>query len=98
MDLGAVTHMDARGIGTLAVLIAQAKSAERRLVLARASDRVERVLRLTQLDVTLRDEFVPDRSALPAEAEEDGELLEEAVARSHLGPRESRNGREGART
>jgi anti-anti-sigma factor len=56
LDLGAVTYMDARGAGMVAVLIAQAKAADRRLLLARSSDRVKRVLRLTRLDVELHSE------------------------------------------
>jgi anti-anti-sigma factor len=71
VDLGTVTHIDARGIGMLAALIAQARSADRQLVLARSSDRVERILRLTRLDVELHDDSVRDRSARPAEADED---------------------------
>ena len=50
LDLGAVTDIDARGVGTLAVLIAHARSTGRRLILARSSRRVDRVLRLTGLD------------------------------------------------
>jgi anti-anti-sigma factor len=85
VDLGTVTHIDARGIGMLAVLIAQARSADRRLVLARSSDRVERILRLTRLDVELHNDSVRDRSARPAEADEDRGVLEQVVVRNHLG-------------
>jgi anti-anti-sigma factor len=95
-DLGAVKHIDARGVGVLAVLIAQAKSADRRLVLARSSDRVQRVLRLTRLDVELHNDSVRDRSARPAEADEDHEVLEQAVVRSRVGPYEAPNGSQGA--
>jgi anti-anti-sigma factor len=56
VDLGAVTHIDARGVGMLALLIAQARSADRQLVLVRSSNRVERVLRLTRLDAELRND------------------------------------------
>jgi anti-anti-sigma factor len=89
VDLGTVTHIDARGIGMLAVLIAQARSADRRLVLARSSDRVERILRLTRLDVELHNDSVRDRSARPAEADEDRGVLEQAVVRTHVGPYEA---------
>jgi anti-anti-sigma factor len=85
VDLGTVTHIDARGIGMLAVLIAQARSADRRLVLARSSDRVERILRLTRLEVELHNDSVRDRSARPAEADEDRGVLEQVVVRNHLG-------------
>jgi hypothetical protein len=85
VDLRAVRHIDARGVGVLAVLIAHAKSADRRLVLARSSDRVERILRLTRLDVELHNDSVRDRSARPAEADEDRGVLEQVVVRNHLG-------------
>jgi anti-sigma B factor antagonist len=96
LDLGAVTHIDARGVGILAVLLAQARSADRQLVLARSSDRVERVLRLTRLDVELHNDSVRDRSARPAEADEDRGVLEQAVVRTHVGPYEAPNGSRGA--
>jgi anti-anti-sigma factor len=96
VDLGTVTHIDARGIGMLAVLIAQARSADRRLVLARSSDRVERILRLTRLDVELHNDSVRDRSGRPAEADEDCGVLEQAVIRNHVGPCEDPNGSQGA--
>ena len=96
VDLGAVTHIDARGVGMLAVFIAQARSADRRLVLARSSDRVERILRLTRLDVELHNDSVRDRSARPAEADEDRGVLEQAVVRNHVGPCEAPNGSQGA--
>jgi anti-anti-sigma factor len=60
LDLGAVAHIDARGVGMLARLVAQAKSADRRLILGKSSDRVERILRLTRLDV----ELTPTPSAI----------------------------------
>jgi anti-anti-sigma factor len=85
VDLGTVTHIDARGSGMLAVLIAQARSADRRLVLARSSDRVERILRLTRLDVELHNDSVRDRNVRPAQADEDRGVLEQAVVRNHVG-------------
>ena len=95
LDLGGVIHIDARGVGMLAVLIAQAKSADRQLVLARSSARVERVLRLTRLDVELHGDSISDRDARPAEPE-DGGALEHGVVRSHVGPCESPGGWRGA--
>ena len=92
LDLGAVTHIDARGVGMLAVLIAQARSTDRGLILSMSSDRVERVLRLTRLDVELHNDSVRDRSARPAEADEDREVLEQAVVGSHVGPCEAPDG------
>jgi anti-anti-sigma factor len=56
LDLGAVTHLDARGVGMLAVLIARARSTDRGLTLSTSSDRVERVLRLSGLDVELHND------------------------------------------
>ncbi len=75
VDLGAVTHIDACGVGMLARLLAQAKSADRRLILARSSDRVERVLRLTRLDVELHNHSIGDRRAPPPKAPDDRGLF-----------------------
>ena len=75
VDLGAVTHIDARGVGMLARLVAQAKAADRRLILARSSDRVGRVLRLTRLDVELHNHSIGDRSTPPPTTLEDRGLF-----------------------
>jgi anti-anti-sigma factor len=42
LDLAGVTHMDARGLGMLAILISQAGCSNRRLVLAMPAGRVAR--------------------------------------------------------
>ena len=97
LDLGGVTNIDAGGVGMLAVLIAQAKSADRRLAVAMSSDRVKRVLQITGLDVQLQNESrVRDWIALRAEADEDRGLLGQAVARSNVGPHGARTGWQGA--
>jgi anti-anti-sigma factor len=93
LDLGGVTDIDARGVGMLAVLIAQAKSTDRGLILSIPSDRVERVLRLTGLDVELHGESrLRDPIARRPEANEDHGLRGRAVARTNGGLRDAQNG------
>lgn len=97
LDLRAVTHIDARGVAMVAALIAQATAADRRVVLAWSSDRVERVLRLTGLDVLLHhDSRVPGGSDLLAEADEDRRPLQQAVAHRSLRPCDGRSDEQGA--
>lgn len=62
LDLRSVTQIDARGAGVLGALCLAARQAGRRLVLADASARVLRVLRLTRLDTALPLLYdLPDR-------------------------------------
>lgn len=63
LDLTRVPQIDAYGIGTLAAVCAAARRSRRRIFLAGASDRVRRVLRLTNLDA-----FIPElgRAATPS--------------------------------
>jgi anti-anti-sigma factor len=97
LDLGAVTDIDARGVGMLAVLIAQARSTDRALILSMSSDRVERVLRLSGLDVELHTESrLRDRTARWAEATEDHGLPEQAAARTRGDLRDGRNSCQGS--
>lgn len=58
LDLRAVTRIDARGVGTLASLLARANAANRRLVLEESSARVQRVLHISRLDVQFQDAVV----------------------------------------
>jgi anti-anti-sigma factor len=53
LDLGRVTQMDAHGTGVLAELADLACREGRPLMLARVSDRVRRLLRLTRLDAVI---------------------------------------------
>lgn len=53
LDLGPVTQMDAHGTGVLAELADLARRDGRALMLARVSDRVRRLLRLTGLDTVI---------------------------------------------
>jgi anti-anti-sigma factor len=97
LDLGAVTHLDARGVGMLAVLIARARSTDRGLTLSTSSDRVERVLRLSGLDVELHNESrLRDRTARWAETTEDHRLPEQAAARTKGDLGDARNGWRGS--
>jgi anti-anti-sigma factor len=50
LDLGRVSQMDAHATGVLAELIESARNQGVALVLARVSDRVRRILRVTRLD------------------------------------------------
>ena len=50
VDLGAVTEIDARGLGMLAELTRQTRAGGGRLSVVSASPRVRRLLRLTHLD------------------------------------------------
>ena len=60
VDLGGVTHMDARGLGVLAVLIKQAGTPRSRLVVATTAGRINYLLRLTGLDTLV--ESVPSHA------------------------------------
>lgn len=53
LDLGRVTQMDAHGTGVLAELAETARREGRALMLAHASDRVRRLLRITRLDTAI---------------------------------------------
>lgn len=50
LDLGGVTHMDARGVGALAALVVRARAARRQMVLATPAGRAGLLLGLTRLD------------------------------------------------
>ena len=60
VDLGGVTHMDARGLGMLAVLIRRAGTPRGRLVVATRARRINSLLRLTGLDTLV--ECVPSHA------------------------------------
>ncbi|MEQ1730480.1 MAG: STAS domain-containing protein [Vicinamibacterales bacterium] len=61
VDLGAVTEIDARGLGMLAELTRQTRAGGGRLSVVSASPRVRRLLRLTHLDGLLtNDSTGPD--------------------------------------
>jgi anti-anti-sigma factor len=53
LDLGRVTQMDAHATGVLAELTGIARDAGRPLMLARVSDRVRHLLRLSRLDTII---------------------------------------------
>ena len=83
LDLGRVTRIDARGVGMLAALIAQANSTDRRLVLAASSRRVQLVPAITGLDVLLENRSGQyDSSVCRAEADQNRALPRQAVARA----------------
>lgn len=54
LDLAGVTYCDARGLGTLAGLLEQAGGYDGRLVVASSSERLSRLLCLTQLFTHMR--------------------------------------------
>ncbi len=56
VDLGAVTEIDARGLGMLAELTRQTRASGGRLSVVSASPRVRRLLRLTHLDGLLAND------------------------------------------
>jgi anti-anti-sigma factor len=58
LQLANVTDIDARGVGMLAVLMAQAKSTDRQLVVGKSSARVQRILHITGLDVQLHEDGI----------------------------------------
>jgi anti-anti-sigma factor len=68
LDLPAVTQIDAHGAGVLAELSGRARGEGRSLVIARVSERVRRVLRVTGLDGVIPG--VADRRVLAAAARE----------------------------
>jgi anti-anti-sigma factor len=56
VDLGAVTDIDARGLGMLAELTRETRARGGRLAVIKASPRVRKILALTHLDGLLDDE------------------------------------------
>ena len=78
LDLGPVTQMDAHGTGVLAELADIARREGRALVVARVSDRVRRLMRVTRLDTVVpglreaassrRDVPIPCRAIATARA------------------------------
>ena len=74
VDLQGVTHMDARGLGMLAVLIRQAGTPRDGLVVATKAGRISYLLRLTGLDTLV--ECVPSHAFrdMPA-SEQAGHLV-----------------------
>lgn len=66
LDLSGVTHLDARGVGTLAVLIRLAHWSGGHLAIAAPSDRVKYLLALTRLDTQV--EYVAIETRRPARA------------------------------
>ena len=56
VDLGAVTDIDARGLGLLADLTTRVRRAGGRVSVVRASPHVRRLLRVTHLDSLLADD------------------------------------------
>ena len=56
VDLGDVTHLDARGLGMLAELARATHARGGRLTVLRASARIRRVLAITHLDSLLADD------------------------------------------
>ncbi len=66
VDLGAVTEIDARGLGMLAELTRHTRAGGGRLSVVSASPRVRRLLRLTHLDGLLAsDPAGPDAGRRP---------------------------------
>lgn len=63
VELGAVTEIDARGLGMLAELTRRVRGAGGRLKVVSASPRVRRLLKLTHLDALLDDGAHPRAAA-----------------------------------
>lgn len=64
LDLRALTFMDSTGLRVIVAADSRAREQERRLVIVRGSDTVQRIIRMTRLDERL--EIVDDPAAVKA--------------------------------